>query len=396
MVYREVTSIDNNARKLFPYSKLDPHFISANDIRTTDEYSVEAVRARDLIVPERFDLIAKILYVKAYIEQQGLPWAIELYKDSINAMTGGSFKEGGSETKNTFNAYVEEFNMLIQCIGLDGFDRETSLVPLGANGEIFDGAHRVAATAFFDQTIDVIRFSDRSPALSYDYKYLRGNLMSDINMSIMARYYAEIKDDCFIICLLPTKQDEDTRDIIDLIHNSCKIVYEQSLYLTKHGFAGFMSRYAAADDVNAMMYDRRSSMRVFLCESVQGVGNRPIDETISDIMFDGADSLLFITDSPSVDAILELLSDRSQADRLNYPGTPGFIKPLYSRLVVPRQYRSSVLEKMHNDQLRRGMYSLGTSDYTEYRKILRDERHAKLKRWLTVMKSGTYLRLNLL
>ena len=113
--------------------------------------------AIQLIVPKRFDLIAKYLYACSFINKDNFfDWHKELYIRHIEALSGGNFREPGQPWKNSCKKYIESFNALIVSIYEHGFDETISTVPLSENGVILDGAHRVAVGATLDTTIDCV------------------------------------------------------------------------------------------------------------------------------------------------------------------------------------------------------------------------------------------------
>jgi len=226
----------------YPYSMLTAYFLKENNIKKSTDYEISSIPARDLINENRFDLLAKLIYIDAREKAINIDNAIDVYKDSINAFSCGSFCEPGTATKNSFNKYLEQFNELIDNIKAYGFDEEKSLIPVDCNNVIYDGAHRVAVSAYYNKTVKIIKFPQKKLRQYYDYSFFQKNLMNVNNMQKMAALYAKMFSDCFFVCIWP-KADRNRIWIAEgILKKYGKIVYEQDVYLNKKGMHLFMSQ----------------------------------------------------------------------------------------------------------------------------------------------------------
>jgi hypothetical protein len=77
----------------------------------------------------------------------------------------GAYTEPGNDSKNNIHKYFNVFNNLIDNIKHSGLDNKTSVIPVGKNNVILDGAHRVASVAYYNLKVPIIRFGN----LSADY-----------------------------------------------------------------------------------------------------------------------------------------------------------------------------------------------------------------------------------
>ena len=152
--------------------------------------------AIQLIVPKRFDLIAKYLYACSFIHK-------ELYIRHIEALSGGNFREPGQPWKNSCKKYIESFNALIVSIYEHGFDETISTVPLSENGVILDGAHRVAVGATLDTTIDCVYAVGECNFNSF---FFRKQYLKKRMLEYMAIKYTEIKSEKLILMFVPQKK----------------------------------------------------------------------------------------------------------------------------------------------------------------------------------------------
>ena len=222
----------------YPFNMFTDYFVRENHIDTTKRYEIDSVPARSLIFPNRFDLMAKLIYINAREKGCDMKFAESVYRDNINAFSCGNFTEYGSKTKKTFQKYLDEFDDIIDDIKNNGFNSEKSLIPVGGGDILCDGAHRVAAAAYYNKNVSIIRF----PQLTrrYNYEYFRRFLMSGINMGYMATMYAKTMSDCYMACLWPVSRRKKIHDVTDLICKYGEIIYSQDVYLTYKGIKNFM------------------------------------------------------------------------------------------------------------------------------------------------------------
>ncbi len=219
---------------------LTDYFIRENDIDTSQDYEILSVPARTLLCPNRFDLMAKWIYIDAREKGMEMEYAIRIYKDSVNAFSCGSFLEPGTDSKDSFQKYLDDFNSLIDEIKEYGFDDTKSLIPVGEDDRIFDGSHRVAVAAYYDKEVTIIRFPNKRPTYAYDYRYFRKYIMSDINMGYMAKEYTYLKENCFFACIWPSADRSKLQVAEEMLREIGSVVYEQDIYLTYEGMRNFM------------------------------------------------------------------------------------------------------------------------------------------------------------
>lgn len=229
-------------KKFIPPGSLTEYFIRENGVDISKKYEIGRVPARSLICANRFDLMAKWTYIDARERGISLDFATRVYKDNINAFSCGSFIEPGVKDKDSFQKYLDTFNNLIDDIKGEGFNENKSIIPVGMNGSIFDGSHRVAIAAYFDKEVTIVRFSEKNPANDYDYRYFRKYLMSDANMGLMARYYVSVKKSCYFACIWPAANRSKIGEAEAIIEKLGSIVYSQDVYLTYEGMRNFMVR----------------------------------------------------------------------------------------------------------------------------------------------------------
>lgn len=224
----------------YPFNLLTEYFIRENNIDITKNYEILSVPARNLVCVNRFDLMAKWIYIDAREKGIDMTSAIRVYRDNITSFSCGTFLEPGMDGKDSFQKYVEDFNRLIDDVKKNGFDESISIIPVGENDRIFDGAHRVATAAYYDKNVTIIRFPDKKPVYDYNYKYFRKYIMCDINMALMARQYAYLKDNCYFACIWPVADRTRIDEAEAIIQRVGEVVYSQEVFLTYEGMRNFM------------------------------------------------------------------------------------------------------------------------------------------------------------
>ena len=170
--------------------------------------TVEKVPARSLLSSLKFDVFAKLYYIEH--KEEDPEGALKLYLEHIKVFNPDG-KEPGRDDKTTFDSFVKTFDALIEDMRTRGFNENLSIVPLDKDGLFLDGAHRVAAAAFFDKEVTVARFPDVKRKCEFDYNYFlsRGlhRSTADTIMQEMLRW----KDNIYVACLWPrlsSKQKE--------------------------------------------------------------------------------------------------------------------------------------------------------------------------------------------
>ena len=189
--------------------------------------------------PLRFDLMAKYKYVEFREKGYDMHFARDLYVRHIEAFSGGSFREPGSETKTSADAYLSEFDALIDSIRTNGYDASSGAVPVNEKNVIGDGAHRVAACAWFGLDVPVER-DDFD--ICYNYRFFKDMYLSEADADYIATVYLEDSGkDAHVLCLWPSafrypEKLEQARSLID----PDRVVYKKTVPLTYTGMKNFM------------------------------------------------------------------------------------------------------------------------------------------------------------
>lgn len=218
---------------------LSEYFCEQYNIDIEKDYIIEDVEASSLIIPERIDLVAKLKYIEYFDKQYDLTYIKELYAAHIEAFSSGTFTEPGNEEKNSINKYFETFNNLIASLRIKGMNKEVSVIPVGSNNAIMDGAHRVAIAAYYNLKIPIIRFDHIS--VNYDADFFERKLLDQRYIDFLVTEYCKIKKKIYFACVWPVaNRMEKGQEIKKNFNSVSHIIYEKKINLNHEGLRNFM------------------------------------------------------------------------------------------------------------------------------------------------------------
>lgn len=213
---------------------LGDYFCEKYKIDVNMAYTIEYIDASELLSPSRLDLMPKIRWLEAQETGIATDYAESYYRESIKAITGRTYKEGGQEDKKySFDSFAETFKNLADQIKNEGFDAEKSVIPVDKNGVIMDGAHRTAIGIYYKLEIPIVRLDI---LLEYpDSLFFKNNLLDDIYIEQMVTDYLRLTDNnVYAICLWPRAVDKDRkRERTDnLVSNHFNVIYRKEINLS--------------------------------------------------------------------------------------------------------------------------------------------------------------------
>ena len=189
------------------------------------------LKALDLFLKQkRFDLIFKYLYVK-YRNN----FTRRAYLENIRAFNG-FYEVNPSDgiPKQSAEDFVLSFDELIKNLEDNNFTQTKGTIPIGSNGEITDGAHRLAACAYMNLTVDVCE--DLEYINLYDYRFFRKMKMDEAIMDYGALEYVKLNPNAYIVNL-HSVVDVANDDAVEAILNKYGFVfYKKGVDLTYNGY----------------------------------------------------------------------------------------------------------------------------------------------------------------
>ena len=199
------------------------------------------MKAIDLVTPERFDLMAKLIYIKYRDKRLDTHWHIELYTQHILVFNGGWEYPG---TKTSIDHFIFSFNDVIRSLTTNGFDTKLSVIPFGSNGVIINGSHRVATCVYYNKDVYVTHHQRTGTVYNYvffrDYKDKIPTGLHHRYLDHMAMEYCKLKTNTRMLVVYPAANFSLTSDttgnqFISILSQYAKIVYHKEICLNALG-----------------------------------------------------------------------------------------------------------------------------------------------------------------
>ena len=193
------------------------------------EGEIISLPARKLLNQGRFDLFAKLFYIRHRHDKSRL--ARRVYFESLRSIIPSGKEFGKEKEKNSFKIHVEVFDKLIDSFKVTDFDPSESLVPV-ARDCIIDGAHRIAALAFWGKDVIVCKFDCR-PRIIFGYSFFLGRWMSTYAADLVVRESLNWLQGVSAICVMPGGNANAI--------NPNDALYSRSLKLSRHSLSRLCS-----------------------------------------------------------------------------------------------------------------------------------------------------------
>lgn len=334
-------------------SRLTNHFYQKYNIDPNKELKIEKISARELLVANRIDLVAKIKYIEFREKGYDSLFARELYSKHIEAFSLGTYSEPGDDNKNSIDKYFEVFDRMIDDIKINGFDDTISVVPVGMGNTILDGAHRTAIAAYFNLKLPIVRFNDRY--VNYGTEFFRNRLLEEKYLDYMVTEYCKLKENVFFACVWPKAKGEDNiQQMNELINNSTNVVYTKNLSLNYQGLRNFMIQiYSSQEWIGSIennfsgtqkkidsCFDREGHIKCFVLESTSLKEIVEMKSNIRKIFNIGNHSIHISDNQPETIQICNLLLNENSLDSLNN-GKPDHYKSFYIR---SNEFKSNLIK----------------------------------------------------
>ncbi len=211
------------------------------------------INAFDLFLKQkRFDLIFKYLYLKNKskdIKTQTLLSLIfdmfhrkddnifdfytDLYVKHIRAFNG--FHEenpSDGKPKESKEDFINSFDNLYKNMSKKGFDKKISMIPVGENGDIVDGAHRLVCAAFLGLDVDVIRVSR---ANTFNYQFFQKNGLDPCFADYATMEYVKLNPNAYIVNLQPITPTSFDWPVEQILEKYGFIYYKKNINVTLNG-----------------------------------------------------------------------------------------------------------------------------------------------------------------
>ncbi len=223
---------ENSAIEDFSQIKnlINPKLFDINYLTEKDYKFCKTSHALDLLVPERFDIIAKYIYGYYILRNIGSDFAELVYKSHLYVLN--QFDEDDFSFKKGYESFRTHFKNLLKSVQSVGFNENQTRIPIDKNGVIIDGSHRVATCLLLGIAVPVVVFDKN--ANIYDYKYFQNRRLETKYADFIAYHYAKLKKNTYIVTLFPSAIGYDD-EVEQILRNYAKIVYHKKIEINTKG-----------------------------------------------------------------------------------------------------------------------------------------------------------------
>ena len=190
----------------------------------------------------RFDFGSKYFYVKCFINNIKCSFYKKQYHELIKTFNN-CWEYPGTKTK--IEDFYNSFDLLIENIKKNGFN-ENEKIPLGSNGIIINGSHRLITSLFLGKTpLFKIEKEAGHPGYIYSFflnrvkfKNLNINITDFIslnNIELISNFEKNNKIRSIIIHPNAVKKNK-INELEDILNKNGKIIYKKELRLSKKGY----------------------------------------------------------------------------------------------------------------------------------------------------------------
>ena len=190
------------------------------------------VKALDLFLKQkRFDLIFKYIYLKN--KDKKINFFEDLYAEHIRAFNGfDEIEPSDGAQKKSREDFIKSFNKLYDNMSKKGFDKKLGIIPIGDNGEISDGAHRLTCAAVLG--LDVELKEDHRNDL-YDYKFFQNQNINPDIADYGALEYVKLNPYAYIVNLQSIISTEYDSQVEKILEKYGFIYYKKDVDITFNG-----------------------------------------------------------------------------------------------------------------------------------------------------------------
>lgn len=207
---------------------INPHLTSL--LHFDECHETTRAQARELLTPARLDVMAKYIYAVHRKSGSDSSWGAHVYREHLRVWN--EFVEGDTSGKTSFDAYRRSFDDLLAGMARLGFDPNLGLIPVGSEGTIIDGAHRLAAALAYDCSVDIVKFGFLPPR--YDYAYFRERGLAGEILDDMALQYCALDSRVRVAVVFPVAKGKDEQ-VSRILEESRSVVYTKLVSFSKSG-----------------------------------------------------------------------------------------------------------------------------------------------------------------
>lgn len=202
------------------------------------------IAANKLVRWNRFDLPFKYLYAVSRVRGLTTSFYESMYRHHLQVWN--DFSEHGNASKNSYNEFKLVFDTLIDDIGMHGFDKNKSVVPVDNKKRLLNGAHRVAACLATGNEVYCREGEDRVDGqmdCSWNFfkNHTRFGSLEAKYSDLAAIELAKNSPHSRIVTLYPSAVNAGkTEEVRKILSESALIIYEKAVTIERNGAPNLM------------------------------------------------------------------------------------------------------------------------------------------------------------
>jgi glycosyltransferase involved in cell wall biosynthesis len=250
------------------------------EIRNKEVYDrlILPVTVKDLFRPNRFDLPMKYLYAKFRENNIKSNFGLEIYKEHLRLWNG--FKEYNRPEKNTFEAFQDEFDNILDSIKNDGFDGNKSKIVIDSDNRLLNGAHRTIGCILYNKKAEFfIGEKYKDGQLDCGYKMFEDMGLDGVYLDTSALQLCRMNKNLFVVTLFPSAVGHDD-EVETVLSKNGTIAYKKNVNLNANGAfnlmrqmyygeqwaGGWDNNFAGFRDKAGLCFTDEGPVRVYLVE----------------------------------------------------------------------------------------------------------------------------------
>ncbi|MDR2337987.1 MAG: hypothetical protein LBE20_05000 [Deltaproteobacteria bacterium] len=143
-----------------------------------------------------------------------------------------NFKEFDNPSKNSAEKFIDSFEETFVDIQKNNFDFNRP-IHIWENGDIANGAHRLAICAALQKDISVKLVT--SPIYQWDWSYFQQRGLQKSSSDIIALEYVKLNPNAYIVCLFPSMPMQYDDYVIRILNQYGYVYYKKEFTLSVNG-----------------------------------------------------------------------------------------------------------------------------------------------------------------
>ncbi len=179
------------------FSEQYPYLVSTMHHSDDHEATIKEINSKELILPSRFDLMAKLLFLDGINQKIDTYKGTHIYKAHLQSFGGGTIREPGNPDKKSLENFIDVFLAIyheLKELPLNSTICTSKPVPVDMNYMLLDGSHRCSCAFDLHHTICVYHLHHYHFLYRYDYYFFRNRFLQLSILLEMAKKYVQVKE----------------------------------------------------------------------------------------------------------------------------------------------------------------------------------------------------------